>query len=165
MQLQNCVFPNFNLQIQSSKSNLRSSFANLFNFKFSKTCWKSPKLYKRILAHFEKMSLARWFWAFLSFFEKKSKLSNFESENSIGWERFSIFISFILPITKSVCFSSFYEAKHPFFFKKRKTLKINAPNSFFQNEPKFLYLILDFFNRFLKTWSWTSWQKKSGDWT
>ena len=34
----NCVFPNSNLQILSSKSNLRSSFANLFNFKFSKTC-------------------------------------------------------------------------------------------------------------------------------
>ena len=50
-----------------------------------------------------------------------------------------------------------------FFWKKRKTLKINAPNSFFQNEPKFLYIILDFFNKFLKTWSWTSWQKKSGD--
>ena len=40
MQLQICVFPNFNLQIVSSKSNLRSPFANLFNFKFSKTCWK-----------------------------------------------------------------------------------------------------------------------------
>ena len=69
MQLQNCVFPNFNFQILSSKSNLRSSFTNLFNFKFSKTCWKSPKLYKRSLTHFQKMSLARWFWAF--FFEKK----------------------------------------------------------------------------------------------
>ena len=69
MQLQNCVFPNFNLQILSSKSNLRSSFTNLFNFKFSKTCWKSPKLYKRSLTHFQKMSLARWFWAF--FFWKK----------------------------------------------------------------------------------------------
>ena len=56
--------PNFNLQILSSKSNLRSSFTNLFNFKFSKTCWKSPKLYKRSLTHFQKMSLARWFWAF-----------------------------------------------------------------------------------------------------
>ena len=55
--------PNFNLQILSSKSNLRSSFTNLFNFKFSKTCWKSPKLYKRSLTHFQKMSLARWFWA------------------------------------------------------------------------------------------------------
>ena len=44
--------------------NIRSSFANLFNFKFSKTCWKSPKLYKGILAHFEKMSLARWLLAF-----------------------------------------------------------------------------------------------------
>ena len=96
-----------------------------------------------------------------------SNLSNFENENSIGWKRFSIFISFILPIDKSVCFSPFYEAKHfffPFFFeKKRKTLKINAPNSFFQNEPKFLYIILDFFNKVLKTWSWTSWQKKSVD--
>ena len=69
--LENCVFPNSNLQILSSKSNLRSSFANLFNFKFSKTCWKSPKLYKGILAHFEKMSLARWFWAFFFFWKKK----------------------------------------------------------------------------------------------
>ena len=85
----------------------------------------------------------------------------------LDWKRFSIFISFILSIDKSVCFSPFYEAKHLLFFqKKRKTLKINAPNSFFQNEPKFLqYIILDFFNKFLKTWSWTSWQKKSGDWT
>ena len=79
MQLQNCVFPNFNLQILSSKSNLRSSFTNLFNFKFSKTCWKSPKLYKRSLTHFQKMSLARWFWAF--FFEKKSVLSRKMSKN------------------------------------------------------------------------------------
>ena len=67
----NCVFPNSNLQILSSKSNLRSSFVNLLNFKFSKTCWKSPKLNKGILAHFVKMSLARWFWAFFFFFEKK----------------------------------------------------------------------------------------------
>ena len=69
LHLQKCVFPNFNLRTLSSKSNLRSSFANLFNFKFSKTCWKSPKLYKRSLTHFQKMSLARWFWA--SFFLKK----------------------------------------------------------------------------------------------
>ena len=67
----NCIFPNSNLQILSSKSNLRSSFANLFNFKFSKTCWKSPKLNKGILAHFEKMSLARWFWAFFFFWKKR----------------------------------------------------------------------------------------------
>ena len=58
------LFPNFNLQIISSKSNLRSFFTNLFNFKFSKTCWKTPKLYKRSLTHFQKMSLARWFWEF-----------------------------------------------------------------------------------------------------
>ena len=75
MQLQNCVFPNFNLQILSSKSNLRSSFTNLFNFKFSKTCWKSPKLYKRSLTNFQKMSLARWFWAFFFFSKKREKRS------------------------------------------------------------------------------------------
>ena len=62
MQLQNCVFPNFNLQILSSESNLRSSFTNLFNFKFSKTCWKSPKLCKRSLTHSEKKAfcLVKW---------------------------------------------------------------------------------------------------------
>ena len=72
---ENCVFPNSNLQILSSKSNFRSSFANLFNFKFSKTCWKSPKLYKGILAHFKKMTLARWFWALFFFFKKREKRS------------------------------------------------------------------------------------------
>ena len=65
---QNESFSNFNLQILSSNFNLRACFVKLFNFKLSKTCWKSPKLNKRILAHFEKMSLARWFSAF---FEKK----------------------------------------------------------------------------------------------
>ena len=44
-----------------------------------------------------------------------------------------------------VNFQRFFEKK------KRKTLKINAPNSFFQNEPKFFYIILDFFNKFLTT--------------
>ena len=47
--------------------------------------------------------------------------------------------------------------------KTLKTLKINAPNSFFQNEPKFFYIILDFFNKFLTTWNWTIWRKKRGD--
>ena len=65
MQLQNCVFPNFNLQILSSKSNLRSSFTNLFNFKFSKTCWKSPKLYKKCLTNFEEMRLAAFVFFYL----------------------------------------------------------------------------------------------------
>ena len=55
MQFQTTAFfPNFNLQILSSKSNLRSSFTNLFNFKFSKTCWKIPKWYKRSLTSFSK---------------------------------------------------------------------------------------------------------------
>ena len=47
--------------------------------------------------------------------------------------------------------------------KTLKTLKINAPNSFFQNEPKFFYIILDCFNKFLTTWNWTIWRKKRGD--
>ena len=54
---------------------------------------------------------------------------------------------------------SFPKVIFPTKFKKRKTLQINAPKSLFQNEPKFLYIILDFWNKFLKTWSWTSWQK------
>ena len=64
--------------------NLRSSFANLFNFKFSKTCWKSPKLYKGTLAHLKKkMSLARWFWAFFFFSKKKGKKKCFASWNGL----------------------------------------------------------------------------------
>ena len=90
MQLQNCVFPNFNLQILSSKSNLRSSFTNLFNFKFSKTCWKSPKLYKRSLTHFQKMSLARWFWAFFFFWKKRKKKKVF---CLVKWDKTNAFSS------------------------------------------------------------------------
>ena len=72
----------------------------------------------------------------------------------------------ILPIegdknTKMRSFWPILRAKH--FFQK--TLKISAPNSFFQNEPKFFYLILDFFNKFLMTWNWTIWRKKRGDWS
>ena len=48
----------FHLQILFSKSNLQSSFANLFDFKFCKTGWKSAKFYERTLTHFEKMSLS-----------------------------------------------------------------------------------------------------------
>ena len=47
----------------------RSSFANLLNFRSSKICWKSSKLYEKVLAHLERMSLARHlarsFWVFL----------------------------------------------------------------------------------------------------
>ena len=74
---------NFYLRILSSNFNLRACFVKLFNFKLSKTCWKSPKLNKRILAHFEKMSLACWFWAFFekSFLPRKmcqnERFSNF----------------------------------------------------------------------------------------
>ena len=56
----------FSLQILSSTSIFALRFARL-SFQVNKTCWKSPKLNRRILAFFEKMSLAGWFWAF---FEK-----------------------------------------------------------------------------------------------
>ena len=55
---------------------------------------------------------------------------------------------------------SFWQPKH--FL--RKTLKISAPNSFFQNQPKFFYLILNLFNKFLIAWNWTIWRKRRGDW-
>ena len=105
---QNERFSIFHVQILSSNFYLRASFAKLFNFKLSKNCWNNPKLYKRILAHFEKMSLARWF------------------------ERFTVGVKLL-------------------------------PPRGFPNAPKSFYIILDFFNKFLKTWSWKSWQKKSGD--
>ena len=56
---------------------------------------------------------------------------------------------------KSVCFSPFYEAKHLFLLQKKNAQNKRA-KLIFQNEPKFLYIILDFFNKFLKTWSWSS---------
>ena len=138
------------------------------------------------------MSLTRWFWAF--FLEKNQKkvfcvvkwaktnayaligkmkadkLPNLfqpiklrKNDSSIGWKRFCSFISLHLAYRESVSFSPFYETKQ--FFPDKKALKINAPNSLFQNEPKFVCIISDFFNKFLKTWNWIIWQKKSGDWT
>ena len=54
----------FYLQLQSSNAifdfNLRASFTRL-SFQVNETCWKSPKLNRRILAFFEKINL---FWAF-----------------------------------------------------------------------------------------------------
>ena len=51
----------FYLQLQSSNSifdfNLRASCARL-SFQVNKTCWKSPKLNRRILAFF----LKKWVW-------------------------------------------------------------------------------------------------------
>ena len=73
------------------------------------------------------------------------------------------FISFILPIAKRVCFSPFYHAKH--FFLQKKRSKSKRQTYFFKSEPSLFYIILDLFNKFLKNWSWRSWEKKSGDWT
>ena len=118
----------FYLRLQSSNSifdfNLRASYARL-SFQVNETCWKSTKL--------------------------RSKLSNFESENSIGWKRSSNFISLHLAYrkcnksTKLRSFLAYFTRQKQFF---QKTLKISAPNSFFQKMPKFFYLILDFFNKF-----------------
>ena len=57
MQLQNCVFTNFNLQILSSKSNLRSSFTNLFNFSFQKLVEKVRNYIKEVWLMFKKWVL------------------------------------------------------------------------------------------------------------
>ena len=89
MQLQNCVFPNLNLQILSSKSNLCSSFANLFNFKFLNTCWKSSKLCKTSLTHLEKRSLARWFQRF--FFWNKRFFFDMQDEANTNAKSFPIY--------------------------------------------------------------------------
>ena len=84
------------------------------------------------------MSLERWLLAFffkVFWFVKWAKTHDFpaigktkadknaksfpQSENSIGWKRFGSVISLHLAYRrKSVCFSSFYEAKHLFFRKK-----------------------------------------------
>ena len=114
LQLHNCVFPNFNLQIQSSKSNLRSSFANLFNFKFSKTCWKSPKLYKRILAHFEKNGFGALILSVFLFFVEKEVFC------LLKWAKTNAFPNFNLHIlsSKSHLRSSFANL---FNFKFSKT--------------------------------------------
>ena len=89
--MKTCLSKSTSFQIHSSKCSfkqLRLFQTSIFKFyllspisalllptcstsKFSKTCWKSPKLYKRSLTHFQKMSLVRWFWA--SFFLKKKK--------------------------------------------------------------------------------------------
>jgi len=56
-------------------------------------------------------------------------------------------------------FLAYFTRQKQFF---QKTLKISAPNSFFQNEPKFFYLILDFFNKFHEL-EMTIWRKKRED--
>ena len=61
-----------------------------------------------------------------------------KSENSIGWKRFGSFISLHLAYRrKSVCFISFYEAKHFFFVfvffqKKEKRSKSTRQTHFFK---------------------------------
>ena len=100
-------------KLQSSKSNLRFSVANLFNFKFSNTCWKSPKLYQRSLAHFEKMSLTRWLWAF--FWKKVLCL--------VKWAKTNAFSSIRKMKADEI-------AKHFFFAKKSS--KSTRQNNFFK---------------------------------
>ena len=63
----------------------------------------------------------------LSKFDSLDPTYQTSKENSIGWKRFRSFISFILPIERSVCFSPFYEAKH-FNSKKKRKKKKHAQN-------------------------------------
>ena len=102
---------------------------------------------------------------FFSFPNGFSNLSNSRFRSLIGWiqaiklrkrefdrlEKIQHFYQLHLAYRKKRLFQPILRGKTLFFSKKRKTLKINAPNSFFQNEPKFVYIILDFFNKFLKT--------------
>ena len=55
---------------------------------------------------------------------------------------------------KSVRFGPFYAPKH-FFSKNAQNQRIKL---IFSKKPKFFYIILDFFNKFLTTWSWTIWR-------
>ena len=69
----------------------------------------------------------------------------------MSWKRSSNFISLHLAYrkcnknTKLRSFLAYFTRQKQFF---QKTLKISAPNSFFQKMPKFFYLMLDFFNKF-----------------
>ena len=89
-------------------------------------------------------------------------------QNSIGLvgKDPAILLAYILPIENSIkariCirFWLILHVKNIFF---QKTLKISAPNSFFQKMPKFFYLMFDFFNKFHL--EMTIWRKKREDWS
>ena len=63
----------------------------------------------------------------------------------------TVLSAFILPVEEKAFVLTHFSRQNIFFSKKKKTLKINAPNSFFENESNFFYIILSFFNKFLKT--------------
>ena len=86
MQLQNCEFS----KLQSSNSIFWVQsplfFYQLVQLQVFKNLLKSPKLYKRSLTHFQKMSLALWFWALL----KKNKKKEF---CLVKWDKTNDFFS------------------------------------------------------------------------
>ena len=131
------------MNLHHGNSKLQNKFqfgTSTRRFRADETFYVSQRLFQPIEFSFF-LSLIVWIQAI--------KLR--KNENSIGWKRFGSFISLHLAYRrKSVCFCSFYAAKH-FFFSHKKTLKISAPNAFFENESNFFYIILDFFNKFLKT--------------
>ena len=49
------------------------------------------------------------------------------------------------------------------YLSKKKKAQNQPAKLIFSKWGKILWYNLNFFNKFLKTWSWTSWQKKSGD--
>ena len=59
----------------------------------------------------------------------------------------AVLSAFILPIEEKA-FVFAHITRQNTFLKKKKTLKIKAPNSFFENESNFFYILSDFFNKF-----------------
>ena len=146
------------LQILSSKSNFRSSFANLFNFKFSKTCWKVRKYIKEVWLILKKwVSRVDFERFFLKCFASWNELKQTLFIRQARWrliklrkrefDRLERIWQFYQP---SSCLSKkkrlFLPILH--FFLKQKTLKVNASNWFFQNESNFFYKNVDFSSSF-----------------
>ena len=83
-------------------------------------------------------------------------ISNFKSENSVGWKRFESFISFHFAYRKSNrrtklrSFFVFITRQKQFF---SKTLNFSAPNSFFPKNDKNLLFIGEFFQQASLTWN------------
>ena len=65
--------------------------------------------------------------------------------------------AFILPIEEKAFVFAHFTRQNIFFSKKNAQNQRAKLINFFENESNFFHIILDSFNKFLKTWSWTSW--------
>ena len=118
-----------NLHHGNSKLQNKFQFAtSTRRFRADETFYVSQRLFQPIEFSFFR-SLIGWIQAI--------KLR--KNENSIGWKRFGSFISLHLAYRrKSVCFISFYEAKH-FFFKKKNAQNQRAKLIFWKWVKLLLY--------------------------